>query len=103
LEKVASTLDEKLDAVKTDISAEVDEKISTIEKSVGDFKEETSESLKKAEDELEKVASTGAIKKSVDVEDEVDDDEKLEKKAPESFWDGIWVDHDIATALGYDS
>lgn len=102
LKGVGSLLDEKLTAVKEEISAEVDAKVSAIEKSVSDFKDEATETLSKVEGDIEKVANTGAIQKSEVIEDE---GEKLEKIAPkkESFWGGIWVPGEFVEALGYES
>lgn len=103
LKGVSSLLDEKLGEVKAEISAEVDAKIDEINKSVSDFKDETDATLAKNAEELEKVSNTGAIQKSVDIE-EVEDD-KIEKSVStvESFWGGIFVPGEFAEALGYDS
>jgi hypothetical protein len=101
LEKFTSVLDEKLEKVKADITAEVDEKIT---KSVEEAQEATSETIEKLEDEIEKVADTGAVKKSVDADDDTDvDDEEVVEKSVESFWGGRFVPTSVAKALGYDS
>jgi hypothetical protein len=102
LEKFTSVLDEKLEKVKADIAAEVDEKIT---KSVEEAQEATSETIEKLNDEVEKIADTGAVKKSVDAGDEdadVDDEDVVEKSV-ESFWGGRFVPTSVAKALGYDS
>lgn len=101
LEGLGALLDEKLEKVKADITAEVDGKIDAIEKSVSEVKE----SAEELTSDLEKVANSGAEKKSADVEaDEMADDEVLEKSAEsESFWGGIFVPTEIVKVLGYDS
>lgn len=103
LEKLSALLDEKLEKVKSDISADVDEKISTISKSVDEFKEQTEVTISEAKDEIEKVANTGAGKKSVDIEDEVDEDVIEKSVKTESFWGGIFVPQEIVEVLGYES
>jgi hypothetical protein len=104
LEGVGALLDEKLTKVKEEISAEVDEKISDISKSVDDFKEQTEAEISSTKDELEKVANTGAEKKSVDVDEIDEEDGTLEKSAPkESFWGGIFVPQEFIEVLGYES
>lgn len=104
LKGVGALLDTKLDAVKSDISAEIDEKVSAISKSVDDFKAETSETLTKTAEDLEKVSSAGAIQKSVDVDDADADADKIEKNVKtESFWGNIFVPVEFVDALGYES
>lgn len=99
LEKFTSVLDEKLEKVKADITAEVDGKIA---KSVEEAQEATSETIEKLEDEVEKIAETGAMKKSVDADD-TDEDEEVVEKSVESFWGGRFVPTSVAKSLGYDS
>jgi hypothetical protein len=101
LEKFTSVLDEKLEKVKADITAEVDEKIT---KSVEEAQEATSETIEKLNDEVEKIADTGAMKKSVDAEEDTDvDDEEVVEKSVESFWGGRFVPTSVAKSLGYNS
>lgn len=100
LEGLSNLLDEKLEKVKADITAEVDGKIEAIEKSVSEVKE----SAEEISSDLEKVANSGAEKKSADVEAEVVEEETLEKSAgSESFWGGIFVPAEVAQVLGYNS
>lgn len=99
LEKFTSVLDEKLEKVKADITAEVDGKIA---KSVEEAQEATSETIEKLEDEVEKIAETGAMKKSVDADD-TDEDEEVVEKSVDSFWGGKFVPTSVARELGYDS
>jgi phage head maturation protease len=100
-----SKLDEKLEKVKSDISEEVDAKI---EKSVSEVKETASESIDELTEEVKKIADSGAIKKSVDTDDdesdEVDDD-IIEKSATksDSFWGGAFLPEGVAEVLGYES
>lgn len=101
LEGLSALLDEKLEKVKADIAAEVDGKIESLEKSVSDVKESTEE----LSTDLEKVANSGAEKKSADVEaDDVTEEEALAKSVDsESFWGGIFVPSEIVKVLGYES
>ena len=100
LEGLSNLLDEKLEKVKADITAEVDGKIDAIEKSVSEVKE----SAEEISSDLEKVANSGAEKKSADVEADVVEEEVLEKSAgSESFWGGIFVPAEVAQVLGYNS
>jgi hypothetical protein len=100
LEGLSNLLDEKLEKVKAEITAEVDGKIESIEKSVSEVKE----SAEEISSDLEKVANSGAEKKSADVEADVVEEEVLEKSADsEGFWGGIFVPVAVAKVLGYDS
>ena len=100
LEGLSNLLDEKLEKVKAEITAEVDGKIESIEKSVSDVKE----SAEEISSDLEKVANSGAEKKSADVEADVVEEEILEKSIDsEGFWGGIFVPVAVAKVLGYDS
>jgi DNA-binding ferritin-like protein len=101
LEGLGALLDEKLEKVKADITAEVDGKIDAIEKSVSEAKDAADE----LSGELEKVANSGAGKKSADIEaDGVAEDEALAKSVEsESFWGGMFVPTEVVKALGYNS
>ena len=101
LEGLGALLDEKLEKVKADITAEVDGKIDAIEKSVSEVKD----SAEELSSDLEKVANSGAEKKSVDVDaDDIADGEALEKSVEsESFWGGMFVPAEIVKVLGYNS
>lgn len=99
LKGFGALLDEKF----TQLKAEVDEQISEISKSVDEFKEETSATITETKDEIEKVANTGAEKKSVDIDDEVDEDLIEKNTKTESFWGGVFVPQEITEALGYES
>lgn len=100
LEGLGNLLDEKLEKVKAEITAEVDGKIESIEKSVSEVKD----SAEEISSDLEKVANSGAVKKSADVDADEDEVEVLEKSAEtESFWGGIFVPTEIVKVLGYDS
>jgi DNA-binding ferritin-like protein len=101
LEGLGALLDEKLEKVKADITAEVDGKIDAIEKSVSEAKDAADE----LSGELEKVANSGAGKKSADIDaDGIAEDEALTKSIEsESFWGGMFVPTEVVKALGYDS
>ncbi len=98
ISKLSTVLDDKLSAVKEEIQTEVNEKIDSLQKSVTDV----SEKVENQNEEIEKVANSGAEKKS-EVIEEVEE-EKIEKSIqPESFWGGIFVPAGVAEVLGYDS
>lgn len=100
LEKFTSVLDAKLDAVKSEIQAEVTEKMEGIEKSVSEVTEKVDEQA----EEIEKVANSGATQKSEVIDDETEDEEVIEKSTKsESFWGGIFVPSVVVEHLGYDS
>ena len=101
LEGLSSLLDEKLEKVKADITAEVDGKIDAIEKSVSDVKD-TADELSGG---LEKVANSGAERKSTDFDYAVskEDEEFAKSFQTESFWGGVFVPTEICKVLGYDS
>ena len=101
LDGISALLDEKLEKVKADITAEVDGKIDAIEKSVSEVKD----SAEELSSDLEKVANSGAEKKSADVDaDDIADGEALEKSVEsESFWGGMFVPAEIVKVLGYNS
>lgn len=100
LEGLSNLLDEKLEKVKAEITADIDGKIESIEKSVSEVKE----SAEEISSDLEKVANSGAEKKSADVEADIIEEEILEKSVDsEGFWGGIFVPVAVAKVLGYDS
>ena len=100
LEKFTSVLDEKLEKVKADITADVDEKIS---KSVSEVREATSETIEDLTDEVNKIADSGAIKKSVEVDSDDEIADEVIEKSVDSFWGGKFVPTPVVKALGYDS
>lgn len=91
MEAFGAMLDEKLSKVADDIQAKVDEKIEDIQKSI----DETAE-------KVEKVENSGALKKSVDADEDTKEDELI-KSAGNSIWEGVFVPIEIQRALGYDS
>lgn len=106
---LSTLLDEKLskmkDEIKEEVQASVDEKIETVTKSVDEVKETVDtqkESVAKVEEEVEKFNENGAFKKSVE-SDENEEEETLEKSEKETFWKGIFVPVEVCEALGYDS
>lgn len=116
LKSLADMIDGKLNEFKTEIVATVDEKVEAVAKSVEDTSEADAESLEKSDevddekdaliktlaDRVEKLESTGAMKKSLDDED-VSDEEVVTKSTSGSIWDGIFVPIEIVHALGYES
>ena len=65
--------------------------------------ESTEKSLEEQTARVEEFAQAGAVKKSVDPEDD-DQVEALVKSEPEKpFWDNIYLDQGIIKSLGYKS
>lgn len=93
MEGIGTLLDEKISKIKEEVIESVDEKLAEVTKSVDEKVETVSE-------RVESVENAGAIRKSV--ENEVSEDEIIEKKA-ESFWGGIFLPAEIANVLGYES
>ena len=54
------------------------------------------------EEQVSKFADAGAIKKSVDPEDDAEDEE-LTKSAPASVWNNVYLPQSVISALGYES
>lgn len=99
-EAIGSMLDEKLEKVKAEISAEVDGKIDAIEKSVS----EVAVATETLSGDIEKVANSGAGKKSeVISDDEVEDSTLTKSVESEGFWGGVFVPVALAKSLGYES
>lgn len=94
-------LDEKLSKVKEEISESVDEKVEAIQKSVDEVKASTDAAVSEVSEKVERVESSGALKKSVD--DSGEDNEVIEKSEDVSFWGGMFVPQDVVKALGYES
>lgn len=115
LKGFADLMDGKLNEFKEQIIATVDEKIETVSKSVEE-ESETDESLEKSdgvEDEkdalikslLERVdslESKGAMKKSLDGDSDVSEEEVI-NKGTNSVWNGYFLPTEIVKALGYES
>ena len=112
-EALGNVIDEKLTEFSTSIKAEIDasvnEKLETITKGFEVQTTELQEKLQTAEqalaeqtEKVEAFASAGAIKKSVDPEDDGEEVE-LKKSAPKSVWNNIYLPQDLIESMGYES
>ena len=97
-------------SLKEEVEASVDSKIEEVTKSADAQREELEQKLAAAEAQLaeqtEKVeafAAAGAVKKSVDPDDDEDGEDELVKSAPRSFWSNIYLPKELVKALGYES
>jgi hypothetical protein len=112
-EALGSVIDEKLNAFATsfkeEVEADIESKIGDVSKSFESQKTELTEKLEKTEqalaeqtEKLSEFAEAGAVKKSVDPEDDEDDD--FEKSlSPSSFWGNIYLPEGLIKSLGYKS
>lgn len=109
---LGAVVDEKLanfaTSIKEEVEATVQEKIDSIAKSFEVQKTElqekldaTEKALAEQEEAVKSIAASGAIKKSVDTEEE--DDEVIVKSAPASVWNNVYLPQGLITALGYES
>lgn len=112
-EALGTVIDEKLTdfstSIKAEIEASVNEKLETITKGFEVQTAELQEKLQTAEsalaeqtEKVEAFASAGAIKKSVDPEDD-GEEEDVRKSAPKSVWNNIYLPQDLIVSLGYES
>jgi hypothetical protein len=111
-EALGSVIDQKLTDFATSFKQEVEEnvnaKIEEVAKSVETQKAELAEKLEATEKALEvqtakveEFAQAGAVKKSVDPED--DEDVQLVKSAPQTFWGNMYLPQGLINSLGYKS
>jgi len=113
-EALGSVIDQKLNdfatSFKQEVEANVEAKIEEVTKSVETQKAELAEKLEATEKALEvqtakveEFAQAGAVKKSVDPEDD-EDGEEIKKSAPTaSFWNNIYLPQGLIDSLGYKS
>ena len=113
-EALGSVIDDKLTAFATsfkeEVEADVAAKIDEVSKSFETQKAELAEKLENTEKALEEqtakveqFANAGAVKKSVDPEDD-EDGEELVKSAPQkSFWGNMYLPQGLINSLGYKS
>jgi len=97
-------------SIKEDVDASMTTKIDELTKSVEEKNVELADKLAAAEKSLaeqtEKVdsfAAAGAMKKSVDPEDDDDNDGEELKKSNKSFWGNIYLPDGLIKSLGYKS
>jgi hypothetical protein len=111
-EALGAVVDEKLDtfatSIKEEIEASVQEKIDTITKGFEANTVELQEKLEAAEkalaeteEQVSKFADAGAIKKSVDPEEEEEEGDELAKS--DSIWGNMYLPQSVISALGYKS
>lgn len=108
---LSAVVDEKLanfaTSIKEEVEASVQEKIDTITKGfevtnteLQEKLEATEKALAEQEEQVKAFAEAGAVKKSVDPEDD-EDGEELTKSAPNTFWGNIYLPQGLVKALGY--
>ena len=110
---LSAVVDDKLanfaTSIKEEVEASLNEKIDTITKgfeaSTAELQEKleaAEKALSETEEQVSKFADAGAIKKSVDPEDDAEDEE-LTKSAPKSVWNNVYLPQSVISALGYES
>lgn len=110
---LSAVVDEKLanfaTSIKEEVEASLNEKIDNITKGfeantveLQEKLEATEKALAETGEQVSKFAEAGAIKKSVDPEDD-DDEETITKSASKSVWNNIYLPQGLITALGYES
>jgi site-specific recombinase XerC len=97
-------------SLKEEVEASVDSKIEEVAKSADAQREELEQKLAAAEtalaeqtEKVEAFAAAGAVKKSVDPDDDEDGEDELVKSAPKPFWSNIYLPQELVKALGYES
>lgn len=109
---LGSVIDEKLTAfaasLKEEVAADVAAKIDEVTKGFENEKAELTQKLEATERlveeqsaKVEQLAQAGAVKKSVDSEE--DDSEELIKSEPASFWKNVYLPQGVISSLGYRS
>ena len=113
-EALCSVIDQKLTDFATSFKQEVEEnvnaKIEEVTKSIETQKVELAEKLEATEKALEiqtvrveEFAQACAVKKSVDPEEDDNEDVQLVKSAPQSFWGNMYLPQGLIKSLGYKS
>jgi hypothetical protein len=112
---LSAVVDEKLasfaTSIKEEVEASVQEKIEAVAKGFEVQSTELQQKLETAElalaeqtEKVEAFASAGAVKKSVDPEDDEEvAEEALAKSAPTSFWRNTYLPQELINSLGYRS
>ena len=103
---LSAVVDEKLatfaTSIKEEIEATVQVKLDDITKGFEVQATELQDKLEEAEEQVKVLAAAGAIKKSVDPEDD-EDGEELVKSAPASIWNNVYLPQGLINSLGYKS
>jgi hypothetical protein len=112
-EVLGSVIDQKLNDFATSLKAEVEAnvaaKIDEVAKGLENQKLELAQKLEATEKALgeqtakvEQIANAGAVKKSVDPEDN-DEEETVTKSTPKSVWNNIYLPQALIESMGYKS
>lgn len=113
-EALGSVIDQKLNdfatSLKAEVEADVSAKIDEVAKNFDAQKQEISQKLEATEKALEEqtakveeFAQAGAVKKSVDPEED-EQVEELKKSEPDtSFWSNVYLPQGVINSLGYKS
>lgn len=110
---LSAVVDEKLatfaTSIKEEVEASVNEKIDSLTKSFEDRSADLQQKLDAAEkaladqdEQVKAFGKSGAIKKSVDPEDD-DEGEQIVKSEPASVWSNVYLPQGMINALGYRS
>ena len=110
---LSSVVDDKLanfaTSIKEEIEVSLNDKIDNITKgfeaSTAELQEKleaAEKALSETEEQVSKFADAGAIKKSVDPEDD-EEEEAIAKSAPKSIWNNVYLPQGVINALGYES
>lgn len=111
---LSAVVDEKLasfaTSIKEEVEASVQEKIEAVAKGFEVQNTELQQKLETAElalaeqtEKVEAFAAAGAVKKSVDPEEEEEEGEAIVKSAPTSFWKNTYLPQELINSLGYRS
>ena len=112
---LSAVVDEKLasfaTSIKEEVEASVQEKIEAVAKGFEVQGAELQQKLETAElalaeqtEKVEAFAAAGAVKKSVDPEDDEETaEEAIAKSAPTSFWRNTYLPQELINSLGYRS
>ena len=112
---LSAVVDEKLasfaTSIKEEVEASVQEKIEAVAKGFEVQSSELQQKLETAElalaeqtEKVEAFAAAGAVKKSVDPEDDEElAEEAIAKSAPTSFWRNTYLPQELINSLGYRS
>jgi hypothetical protein len=112
---LSAVVDEKLasfaTSIKEEVEASVQEKIEAVAKGFEVQSAELQQKLETAEvalaeqtEKVEAFATAGAVKKSVDPEDDEEvAEEAIAKSAPTSFWKNTYLPQELISSLGYRS
>jgi len=110
---LSSVVDDKLanfaTSIKEEIEVSLNDKIDNITKgfeaSTAELQEKleaAEKALSETEEQVSKFADAGAIKKSVDPEED-EEEEAIVKSAPKSIWNNVYLPQGVINALGYES